>query len=75
MQTLSRISPNRDLAVDELCNPSNYSGAEHMWKGIPLELIKQSETALQNCMVNVWIHVENVGPNPLFYTYYLHLPV
>ena len=48
----------------------NYSRVEHMWtNGISLHLINQSETDLQIYMVNVWIHVENVGPKPHFYTY------
>ena len=58
----------------------------HMWtvghgwsicgrKGFPLRLINQSETALQNYMVYVWIHVENVGPKPHYCTYYPHVPV
>ena len=57
----------------------------HMWtvghgwstcgrKGFPLRLINQSETALQNYMVYVWIHVENVSPKP-HCTYYPHVPV
>ena len=58
----------------------------HMWtvgygwstcgrKGFPLRLINQSETALQNYMVYVCIHVENVGPKPHYCTYYPHVPV
>ena len=44
-------------------------------KGFPLRLINQLETALQNYMVYVWIHVENVGPKPHYCTYYPHVPV
>ena len=58
----------------------------HMWtvghgwstcgrKEFPLRFINQSETALQNYMVYVWIHVENVGPKPHYCTYYPHVPV
>ena len=48
----------------------NSSRVEHIWtEGIPLGLIIQSETALQNYMVYVWIHVENVGPKSQYCTY------
>ena len=63
-----------------------FPRVSHMWtvghgwstcgrKGFPLSLINQSETALQNYMVYVWIHVENVGPKPHYFTYYPHVPV
>ena len=43
----------------------SWSRVEHMWtEEILLRLINQSETALHNYMVYVWIHVENVGPKP-----------
>ena len=50
------------------------TGGTHMDK-FPLRLINQSETALQNYMVYVWIHVENVGPKPHYCTYYPHVSV
>ena len=43
-----------------------FTGGAHVEEGIPLELINQSESALQKYMVNVWIHVKNVGPNHTF---------
>ena len=58
--------------VGHMCT-INYSRVEHMWtKGIPLDLINHSETALQNYMVNVWIHVENVVQNHIF-THIIHM--